>query len=245
MGGTKRLAETAQSPTPTQKSTIIFADGGQIGESLLHNVVPDPRPPLDIFDVPEINDELGANCVLQVDWLGKKPFISVITAEVDLCSLDEVLLSSQAFSFPASLATIRHPGLFSGELRVLGVRIIKDKTDLELFFSTERRKALAFALFNFLIEANKPTVIVGNVGMALACLLYACEASTCDKMQDIAGHMDILMSPDRQLVCLHRRFHGSSVVSVNIAATARIFVFTWMSGDGHDPSCSAGDRPAA
>ena len=133
VGGTKRLAETAQSPTPTHKLTIIFADGGQIGESLLHDIVPDPRPPLDIFDVPEINDELGANCVLQVDWLGKKPFISVITAEVDLCSLDEVLLSSQAFSFPASLATIRHPGLFSGELRVLGIRILKGKTDSDLF----------------------------------------------------------------------------------------------------------------
>ena len=59
MGGAKRLAETAQSPTPTDKLTIIFADGGQIGERLLHAILPAPRPPLDIFDVPEINDELG------------------------------------------------------------------------------------------------------------------------------------------------------------------------------------------
>ena len=134
VGGTKRLAETAQSPTPTQKLTKMFA-GGQIGESLLHDIVPDPRPPLDIFDVPEINDELGANCVLQVDWLGKKALLAVTTAKVDLCSFDEVLLSSQAFSFPASLATIRHPGLFSGELRVLGIRILKGKTDSDLLFS--------------------------------------------------------------------------------------------------------------
>ena len=105
MGATKRLAETAQSLTPTHKFTFIFADGGQIGENVLHDLVPDPRPPLDIFDVPEINDELGAICILQVDWLGKKPFISVITAQVELCSLDEVLLSPQAFSFPASLPT--------------------------------------------------------------------------------------------------------------------------------------------
>ena len=112
---------------------LVFADGGQIGEILLHGIVPDPCPSLDIFVVREINDELGARCTLQVDWLGKKPFISVINAEGDLCSFDEVLLSSQAFSFPASLATMRHPGLFSGELRVLGIRILKGKTDSDLF----------------------------------------------------------------------------------------------------------------
>ena len=45
-------AETAPSLTPTEKVTIIFADCGHLGEILLHDIVPDPRLPLDIFDVP-------------------------------------------------------------------------------------------------------------------------------------------------------------------------------------------------
>jgi len=136
------------------------------------------------------------------------------------------------------------------ELELILIRTIKGKAQSRLVFSTTDRKELAYGLFDLLLEANRTTIVLGNVGLGLGSIVRCCEEYRQNTFVDVESNVDILLSDDQELICLHTKHDAQSIVRIEAAAPRRIFIVqtitpeTEDSGGPHPAESSGGPHPA-
>ncbi len=225
------------------KFTLVFADGGSIHPRLQPHLLHDPRLPVGPTEVQGFADEFDADIVVKVDAMSadgttwelkcKGPWEPSPCISINLTKRHQ-----------ATATTLRRSTLCGDELQLILVKTVKGKATgpEHLFFSPTDRKAVAYALFKLLLDSERSTLVVGNIGFSLSSIFRFCVEYRQETGSDVESKFELLASPDQQLLCLHKKQIGRSVVHVEGASPERIFVIQVIDEAG--AASSGGAHPA-
>ena len=217
------------------KFTLVFADVGSIHAKLRPHLIHDPRLPVGPTEVQGFADEFDADIVVKVDAMSadgttwelkcKGPWEPSPCISINLTKRHQ-----------ATATTLRRSTPCGDELQLILVKTVKGKATgpSHLFFSPTDRKAVAYALFKLLLDSERSTLVVGNIGLALSSIFRFCVEYRQDTGSDVESKFELLASPDQQLLCLHKKQIGQSVVHVEAASPERIFVIQVIDEAGAD-----------
>ena len=196
----------------TGKLTLLFADGNNVHPRLRQQLVPDNRPPLNSHELQMFVEEFEAEMVVAADC---DPL------ELENChSYQRDDTTWQVWCNPNSwkisqlemidlvpgwrhavLITMQRSTSCGETLNVVAIKTLKGVAENPLFFSPRDHQQVANALFKLLSFATCPTVVLGNIGFALASCIKHLNEYNCDK-EDLIHRLQILTTGDQVLMSL-------------------------------------------
>jgi len=220
---------------PAETFTIVFADIGEIDRRSPMVFV--PREHTLPSEVEEFAEEFDADVTVHPSTL------SVDDVEWNLKVKQNITMSpfrkiQLGPCHTAQSTILRRLTPCSDELELILVRILKGKVGLSrLYYSTLNRKLVAFAIFNLLQKATRPTMILGNPGFSLSQIARMCSEYKDETGQDMQRHMQVLLSRDQQLICFHSGVDNAK--RVDASAPDRIFIVQLCSNSAHSGATSS------
>ena len=125
--------------------------------------------------------------------------------------------------------TLRRPTSCGEALRVVAIKTLKGiPSNHNLFFSQYDRQHVAYAEFKHLSEAQCPTVVLGNIGFALAsCFKHLAEYRESTGI-DLYHDLQILTTEDQDLMSLsidpERPITGAQATLIEADAPERMMI---------------------
>ena len=198
----------------TGKVTLLFADGDDMHPRLRRELVVDNRPSLHSDELVTFVQEFEADIVIAADCekLALENCEDISTGDTFWqvwCNpmLWEISQSETIDLIPdrhAVLTTLRRSTSCGETLRVVAIKTLKGTAHSSLFFSPTERQNVANAIFKLLSKATCPTVVLGNIGFALAsCYKHLAEYRS-DTEEDMEQKLQIFVTGDQVLMSLFK-----------------------------------------
>ena len=208
---------------------LIFNDGGtyhptyhDIGPEHQRNddTIHDTRPPMDKTEARELARTLKADIIVNVeanDPTGLK--WNIETREDGPWTYTTPMQSRVLAGINKAVTTTLHcrtkPGV-TQDVHLILVRIIKGKSRLT-HFDAEMRQTVMFTLFDMLLQAAQPAVMIGNVGMSLISIVMYAKEYEHRTGARLTDQIQLLPNTDQELICisLATRERSRTVVQVD------------------------------
>ena len=198
----------------TGKVTLLFADGDDMHAKLRRELVVDNRPSLHSDELVTFVQEFEADIAIAADCekLDLENSEDISTGDTYWqvwCNpmLWEISQSETIDLIPdrhAVLTTLRRSTSCGETLRVVAIKTLKGTAQSPLFFSPTERRNVANAIFKLLSKATCPTVVLGNIGFALAsCYKHLAEYRS-DTEEDMEQKLQIFVTGDQVLMSLFK-----------------------------------------
>jgi len=185
--------------------TLVFNDGGTYDDTYKDDIMHDPRPHIDKVEARELAKNLKADIIVNVgshdatglDW-------NIETSEDGqwryTTRMHHTMLAGINTAATITLGRTK-PGAVQNVELIL-VRIIKGGPETTWFFGAEMRQTVMFTLFDMLLQAAQPAIMIGNFGMSLiSVVMYAKEYEhrTSTRLID---QLQFLPNTDQELICV-------------------------------------------
>ena len=197
----------------TGKVGLLFAEGEKMAARLRQQLAIDNRPSLRSNEVLMFVDEFDldiaivANCE-PIEFENFKIITSGDTTWQVWCNPKSWKISQLEMIdlIPgwrhAVLMTLQRSTSCGETLRVVAIKTLKGIPHKPLFFSAAQRRNVATAIFKLLSEASCLTLVLGNIGFALAsCYTHLCEYRR-KTGEDLNQDLQILASDSQELMSL-------------------------------------------
>ena len=196
----------------TGKLTLLFADGDNVHPRLRQQLVPDNRPPLNSHELQMFVEEFEAEVVVAADCdplelENSHSYQGEDTTWQVWCNPNSWKISQLEMIdlIPgwrhAVLITLQRSTSCGETLNVVAIKTLKGVAQNPLFFSPRDHQQVANAIFKLLSFATCPTVVLGNIGFALASCIKHLNEYKCDT-EDLIHRLQILTTGDQVLMSL-------------------------------------------
>ena len=204
--------------------TLVFNDGGTYDTTCKDDIMHDPRPPIDKIEARELARDLRADIIVNVglhDATGLEWNIET-SEDGQWRYTTRMQYHNLAGINTAATTTLRRtkPGAVQNVELIL-VRIIKGGPSLAetmWFFGAEMRQTVMFRLFDMLLQAAQPAIMIGNFGMSLiSVVMYAKEYEHRTSVR-LIDQIKFLPNTDQELLCVSLHTTRRSQVMMQVDA---------------------------
>ena len=204
--------------------TLVFNDGGTYDTTCKDDIMHDPRPPIDKIEARELARDLRADIIVNVglhDATGLEWNIET-SEDGQWRYTTRMQYHNLAGINTAATTTLRRtkPGAVQNVELIL-VRIIKGGPSLAetmWFFGAEMRQTVMFRLFDMLLQAAQPAIMIGNFGMSLiSVVMYTKEYEHRTSVR-LIDQIKFLPNTDQELLCVSLHTTRRSQVMMQVDA---------------------------
>ena len=210
---TARIATHESRSHFTGKFALLFADGDKVHPRLRQQLVIDNRPSLNSHELKMFVEEFEADMVVAADCdplelKNSHSYQREDTTWQVWCNPNSWKISQLEMIdlIPgwrhAVLITLQRSTSCGETLNVVAIKTLKGVAENPLFFSPTEHQQVANAIFKLLSSATCPTVVLGNIGFALASCIKHLTEYKCDTNEDLSHKLQILTTGDQVLMSL-------------------------------------------
>ena len=186
--------------------TIIFADSGNVPRDMRDKLRYDPRAHLLHADLDDYAQSCDANVIIKVNELTSRGASFDIDCKRfwDANSTLQFDLTAKHVAIETILTQVG-PG--TQKIRLICVRIVKShqtvhSLDRSFASEIEDRKDVAYALFEELHGSHHPTIVIGNVGLALSSIATFADEYKNETGIDINAKTHLFLSRTQELIAI-------------------------------------------